>query len=455
MPGTDFNRQVDSSDGNELVVLPSGRLSDEEAHVGEDQEPSIETSVQQRKESDEHDSPDGMSPDESARLWADLKAETGYASYLAYLKAYETSRPWLRDLKEELHAISQYHFRPEYATCAILDLSDGDDSRARLRLSCCTSSSSLILSALRQPPAAVTARIVFWEASKVANQMLNALGLALKIQPRYFQTVLTRCGNSGGLENLSSKFRKDRKIARDIIVIGQYVVTIACHYLSANLVAPPVILITGHHMDLWDNVPDVDEVLPFKYPPLETLPNISSGVLRWMQEYARILEAGLQKGKESTRSHTDLLFQSLSSLLYLLMFETRERCGLARDEYLNCIATHNNLLELSTGLWHERRKTSVQRLYEVHLLLRRMIEQTEDGLYQLQKLMHSQQIEFIGQEDSPGTMEQDLKRTLLETRRLETEIRDYLQLQAGKLAVQESRKSIELSNLQIEEGKRC
>ena len=455
MPGTDSNCQGDSSDGNELVVLRSGRLSDEKVHVGEDQESSMEASIQQWNGSDEHDPLNEMSPDESARLWADLKAETGYASYLAYLNAYETSRPWLKDLKEKLHAISRYHFRPDHATCAVLDLSDGDDSRARLRLSCCTSSTSLILSALRQPSAAVAARIVFWEASSIANQMLNALGLALKIRPRYFQTLLTRCRNREVLENLSGKFRKERKTTGDIIVIGQYVVTIARHYLPENHVAPPVILITGHHLDLWDKVRDVDEVLPFKNPPLEVLPNVTSGVLKWMQEYAHVLGAGLQKGKESTRSDTDLMVQSLSSLLYLHMFETRESCGLARDEYLNCIATRNSLLEFSTGSWHKRGKTSVERLYEVHLLLRRMIEQSEDGFDQLQKFIQSQQIELIGKVDSPGTIEEDLKRTLLETRRLETEIRNYLQLHAGQLAVRESRKSIELSNLQIEEGKRC
>ncbi len=455
MPSTDFNRQHDSSDGNELVVLPSVRLLDEEAHTEEDQESRFETSVQRRTKSDEHGSPNEMSPDEIARLWADLQAETGYASYLAYLKAYETSRPWLDDLKEELHAISHYHFTPDYTTCAILDLSDGDDSCARLKLSCCTSSSSLVLAALRQPPAAVTARVVFWEASKIANQMLNALGLGLNIQPRYFQNVLSRRGNREALENLSSKFRKERKTAGDIIVIGQYVVTIARHYLPQNLVAPPVILITGHHLDLWDNIQDVDEVLPFKNPPLETQPNIASGVLRWIQEYAHVLEAGLNKGKESTRSDTDVLVQLLSSLLYLHMFETRERCGLAREEYLNCIATRNSLLEFCTGLWHERGNTSPEGLYDVHLLLRRMIEQSEDGFDQLRRFMHSQQTEFIGQNDPSATMEEDLKRTLLETRRLEVEIRNYLQLQAGRLAVQESRKSIELSNLQIEEGKRC
>ena len=43
---------------------------------------------------------------------------------------------------------------------------------------------------------------------------------------------------------------------------------------------------------------------------------------------------------------------------------------------------------------------------------------------------------------------------LKEACRLEAEIRDYLQVQAGHLALLESRKSIELSNYQIQESKR-
>ena len=41
-----------------------------------------------------------------------------------------------------------------------------------------------------------------------------------------------------------------------------------------------------------------------------------------------------------------------------------------------------------------------------------------------------------------------------EARRLDAEVRDYLHLVVGNLALEESRKSIELSNQQILEGKR-
>ncbi|CAF9919847.1 MAG: hypothetical protein ALECFALPRED_001319 [Alectoria fallacina] len=51
-------------------------------------------------------------------------------------------------------------------------------------------------------------------------------------------------------------------------------------------------------------------------------------------------------------------------------------------------------------------------------------------------------------------IEDQLQQAHLEAHRLENEIRDYLQLQIGELALQESRKSIELSGSQIEEAKR-
>ncbi len=58
------------------------------------------------------------------------------------------------------------------------------------------------------------------------------------------------------------------------------------------------------------------------------------------------------------------------------------------------------------------------------------------------------------QSTSLTAVEDELRQARLEASRLETEIRDFLQLQTGELALQESRKSIELSNSQIEEAKR-
>lgn len=52
------------------------------------------------------------------------------------------------------------------------------------------------------------------------------------------------------------------------------------------------------------------------------------------------------------------------------------------------------------------------------------------------------------------SMIQACKHVIDEARRLESEMRDHLQLQVGNLSLEESRKSIELSNFQVQEGKR-
>lgn len=92
MPNTGSSRREDS-DGNELAVFPGRNLSDEEARNGVYQESSVYASVQHQVQREEHDPPNEISPDAGARLWEELKTETGYASYAAYLEAYEERHP--------------------------------------------------------------------------------------------------------------------------------------------------------------------------------------------------------------------------------------------------------------------------------------------------------------------------------------------------------------------------
>ena len=84
-----------------------------------------------------------------------------------------------------------------------------------------------------------------------------------------------------------------------------------------------------------------------------------------------------------------------------------------------------------------------------------MIEDSEDNFLRLRDNLHSVMSYGTSQSQSFMTVELDLQQTRLEATRLEAEIRDYLQLQTGELALEKSKNSIELSNSQIEEAKRC
>lgn len=96
---------AEGCDGNELGDLAHGRLPDEEAQIGEVPESSVQNGIHLKNDSDDDEPSSGMNPDEDARLWGDLKAETGYTSYTAYLEAYEENHSLLWFSKEVLREI--------------------------------------------------------------------------------------------------------------------------------------------------------------------------------------------------------------------------------------------------------------------------------------------------------------------------------------------------------------
>ena len=104
------------------------------------------------------------------------------------------------------------------------------------------------------------------------------------------------------------------------------------------------------------------------------------------------------------------------------------------------------------------REKELEKIYseirQDRLRLRAMVEDSEDGLNHFLRYIHSQTSADWPLNKSWLRVEGNLRTTHEEARRFEAQIRDYLQLHVGELALQESKKSIELSNRQIEEGKR-
>lgn len=93
-------------------------------------------------------------------------------------------------------------------------------------------------------------------------------------------------------------------------------------------------------------------------------------------------------------------------------------------------------------------------LYECRALLRRCIDDMENDWWSLVRYIRSQHGTdwFTGQ--LYRNFEGEFREAVADVSRVECQIRDHLQLEAGKLGLEESRKSIEMSNRQIEEAKR-
>lgn len=458
MPTTDPNRQEDR-DGNELIVLPGKRLLDVEAYIAGDPQSGIQDGVQQQIQSHEHNPPNEIGPNEEARLWEDLKAETGYSSYSDYLCASEERLSYsLEFAGYRLH--TRGSTKAEYASCVILDFSNGDDSRPRLSLRCSSSSGSVVLAALRQPSAGVAVRTVLWKTSELDEVMVNAIGLGFKIHPRFFHVLFA---TSGRLSSWGKEERLDeRPLVPNIVVIENHVVAMARCSPPVYPDATPVILIASHSFGALTGKAHFDEVSHFRSAIVETLSRPLEGTPEWSVEYIRILQYDLEKERGSIGSDTNLLLRPLIPLLYFNIFRIRGECGLVREKYYKFIVPHDKFIASLGGV--ESRfplgnpknadRTSLEDLYELRVVLRRKIEDSEDNSEQLRRFLRSQRMLDVRQGKLFTMVEDDLQQVRLDAHRLETEIRDYLQLQTGVMAIHESRKSIELSNIQIEEGKR-
>ena len=442
MPSTGSSHP-ETSDGNELDYIARGRLPDEEAQIGVEPGPSVQTGIHLENDGDNSEPSSKMNLDEGARLWRDLEAETGYASYFDYLKAYEDDHLLLyfsRGLLEELivHTAASDHNR-----CAIVDVQDEDDTSRKLTVRCNSKSGTEVLSSLRQQSAATRFRIVLWDSNSLTENMLNALGLGLKIQPHFFIAFLARHSKTPPLLDMGT----DRKFSDDVVVIGQYVMTLIRDYLPANPDAAPIILIAAVGQEHWQIDDDYQETFPFQRLATQATnntPNPLDQLPRWMKDYFHDLDSDLQKGRGGIRDDIDMAFGPLTTLLQFNIPLLRLECMVTRANYLQ--ATKPRHTEIVGKV--------LKGVFEKRYLLRRMIEDSEDSSLRLRNCMHPFLRHDTPQSQSLMTLEVDLQQVRLEATRLEAEIRDYLQLQTGESALQESKKSIQLSNFQIEEAKR-
>ena len=459
MPSTSF-RSLEDADGNELVVLPSGRLPDEEAQIGGQ---STLTGAQLHNGNDGQGSPTDTSRDEKNSWREDLKADTGFGSYTGFLEAYEEGRLYLNDLRIAMRwaAFGLSFEDSNHNCCAIYDVHQRDSTNLKMIRQCCSLSARVIHSTLRQSTATGIFRVVLWDNPALDPDMLSVLGLGLKIQPGFFHAVFAR----NHVPDKGGKRLKERRLATNIVAMGQFVMTVARHGHPTNSNVIPVILISGRDSDALTVGKNLDETLPFEKPisqlttkqsNLREQPsswfekstsqlttkqsNLREQPSLWMQDYVRFLEADFANGRRSDESDTDLILRSLNPLLRYQISTIREECHLKRNEYIN-FTQRNKEGDLGT-------------LFRERSYLRRMTENSEDDFQHLQRLKFSQKGSHNFQDAASMIAEDDLRRAHSEASRLETEIRDYLQLQTGDLALRESIKSIELSNTQIEEAKR-
>lgn len=104
-------------------------------------------------------------------------------------------------------------------------------------------------------------------------------------------------------------------------------------------------------------------------------------------------------------------------------------------------------------LWNKRVHDDND-IYDSHVKLRHLTREIKNDWCSFVKFIKRRKLYCWPKEQLYRDLEGEIKEVLAEADSLGSQIRDAIQLEAGKAGLEESRKSIEMSNRQIEKAKR-
>ena len=164
--------------------------------------------------------------------------------------------------------------------------------------------------------------------------------------------------------------------------------------------------------------------------------------------YAKTVEEFITQSRPAIPTEAVLLLAAVSPLIYLETHRVRKASIDVQDTYDELISCKLDHLSIA-GMEH----TDVTGDLDIgRLVLRHTLEKCEDHVRQIFRYLCSDIDVDWSKEPSYMSIEVDWKSLIEESRRLETEVRDYMQIQVGNLSLEESRRSIELSSIQIRES---
>lgn len=415
----------------------------------------------------------GGDEDQRAQCWKDVEAETGFSSYDSFLETW----PQFRLLREKIINPSRYGGSIELGEVFVLDILKDASTSVSLKLpsdgyKAGTSQehrrynkdsehilSTQLLQNLRSPPEDVPARIVLWSIPGSTwdiyppPDIVDALGLGLKISPPFFETLFS---------NMLPYFTALKPNKSDHVKIGNSIATVARDYRLEGG-APPVLLIAGKYGRARDPVrirdqrydeqcydEEIEIVLKDSLdgsrsfhrgatdePPPNDLASTS------LNPYLKLLTKNVRTDHSLSAEYDTLPLTSILPLLHLEVLRLR----------VQCVIVLSDLLLLQRGVEREQ-QMNYDRLDQERFWLRRRVDGLEESENRFAQYVRSQDAEKFLQGKTWLSQVEDIKEAIIEARAREVEARDYLQLQIGNLSILESRKSIELSNQQMDEAKR-
>ena len=405
----------------------------------------------------------------SLEFLSELEAQTGFPFYKSFLEALKETGWQSEELMRGLDAFrtkDRFAFGcPDLGEVVVLDiLNDGSisvswkvqrsgdlDSNGKLR--------TKLLQNLKSPPENIAARIVLWSISWECDPypgMIDVLGLGLKIDPSFFEILLSITRPS---------YNSLRPKGPNHVKIGNSVATVARNYQSRGD-GPPVLFVAGNFDDRIGIAPDkweqryrdmVEEDLKgeiggsvsFSRLAIETrspddLASISSN------QYLNLLSHHIQKDHNTDPEDDGLLLNAMLPLLKLEILRLRAQCRILQTALLEV----QDGMEFRNRYPEDEKQIAYDSLDKQRFWLRRRLEDLEESRNRFAKYVRSQGAAKWLQSKQWLSQDEDISEVVIEARAKEAEARDYMQLQIGNLSILESRKSIQLSNQQIDEAKR-
>ena len=400
--------------------------------------------------------PNDVSPDKKAsdhtlgeereELMTALRHETGhitFGSYLGFDDEEDFSQQILAWLSPFFANVLPDGLAPPVLTplCTVYDLKEGENSALTLHQRCCESSPIRVVQSLRAPPANVCTQILLCP-HLLSRDLIETFGLALGLTRDYLKAIFE--AHPARSENMPRSLAYNREFYakayyqfQDFVTMGEAVATIIRgRRVNAQIDVPTVVIVGA-----MDSYQHINNVLATSNGPS----SLNDEASHWARWYRNDLEKFLGLSKNPTDYIAIAPNIALIPLISMTAGNVRRECWRIRNsrgELMETFKDEKGLLDRYTFSMSTDR-----------LRLRSYIEAIEDAWMRFNQYMMVHGAD-VRQNPSMAFLGKAFEDEINAARRLESELRDYLQLEVGELALQESKKSIEISNFQIQEGRR-
>ena len=454
--------EVNSTEGRGEEV--DGQQQEKEGGEGEEQK-EREILRQAMKELEDAEGKEQKERETLRQVMKDLEDATGFGSYKSYLESFRRDPMYVgRSYTDILNGCFSFdnHINGSPGV-DIIDVSNEDLSPVGVRLRCENLSASEISEALSHPPPSTRAQIVLWPITIYANgieDFLDVLGVGLQLDPCLFEVLRWREDETRFTHHFRSKnILSIRSIGTSVFVARRFVLAqdnpVPVVLIAGPMHEPVVALNNGSYPNkaIYDLVQAAPIYAHYK----------CDGKPRFANAYIRALFSLLTSGRDSVLSLSDTLSACIIPLLQIEIAICKAELDALSRSFNELKGSSYNVFAFKTryrGRYEICRDRALphgeapEHLYRTRTKLRSWVEYFKNQKGALMVLLSS----LTGPNVTEGLFYPQIKEESMsiieEASQLEAEIRDHLQLQGSKLALLESKKSIEVSNRQIYEGKR-